>query len=44
MWRSYQACQMYHCSPTELDEVPARIIDWHLAIHNMVEEIADEQR
>lgn len=28
MWRQYQMCQMLHCTPTQLDDQPAILMDW----------------
>lgn len=31
-WRTYRLCQLYHCTPVDLDEIPAETNDWMLAM------------
>ncbi len=42
-WRIYQGCQLFSCTPAELDEIPAQTIDWQLAIHEMVGDIEEQE-
>ncbi len=43
MWREYRACQVFHCTPVQLGDVPAVAIDWHLAMDDMAHEIEEER-
>lgn len=43
-WRTYRLVKLTSRLPSELDEEPAHVLDWLLAIDGVVAEVAEQER
>lgn len=43
MWRKYRLCDLMHCTPLELEEQPAVLLDWFMEFSSMEQDMQQAQ-